>query len=130
MSIEEIKAKEIMVKNPISIPPSEQVAAADLLMTRNNIGGLPVTDLNGNIIGLISLRDIMLSRFTISVGGMKVEDIMQKNLKYVSPETPLKDVLSILIENRLERIPVVEDGKLVGLIVHKEILKEIYNRIK
>ncbi|MHA1379328.1 MAG: CBS domain-containing protein [Candidatus Helarchaeota archaeon] len=130
MSIKDIKANEIMVKNPISIPPAEQIAAADLLMTRNNIGGLPVTDLEGNLVGLISLRDIMLSRFTISVGGMKVEDIMEKNLKTVSPNTSLKEVLKIMLENRIERIPVVENGKLLGLIVHKEILKEIYNKIK
>jgi len=130
LSIKDIKANEIMVKNPISIPPAEQIAAADLLMTRNNIGGLPVTDLEGNLVGLISLRDIMLSRFTISVGGMKVEDIMEKNLKTVSPNTSLKEVLKIMLENRIERIPVVENGKLLGLIVHKEILKEIYNKIK
>ena len=130
MSIKDIKAKDVMVKNPISIPPSEQVAAADLLMTRNSIGGLPVIDLEGNFIGEISLRDIMLSRFNISVGGMKVEDIMEKHAVAVSPDTSLKEVLEKMIEKRLRRIAVVEDNKLIGLIVHKEILKEIYNRIK
>jgi len=130
MSLKDIKAKDVMVKNPISIPPSEQVAAADLLMTRNSIGGLPVIDLDGNFIGEISLRDIMLSRFNISVGGMKVEDIMKKNIETVSPDASLKEILEIMIEKRLRRIAVVENNKLVGLIVHKEILKEIYNRIK
>ena len=136
MGINDIKAKDIMVKNPISIPPTEQVAAADLLMTRNNIGGLPVTNLEGKLVGLISLRDIMLSRFTISVGGMKVEDIMQKNIKTVSPQTSLKEVLEIMMKEHVESIPVVENdsddsaGRLLGLTVHKEILKEIYSRIK
>jgi CBS domain-containing protein len=119
-----------MVKNPISIPPSEQVAAADLLMTRNSIGGLPVIDLEGNLIGEISMRDIMLSRFNISVGGMKVEDIMKKNVDSVSPEASLKELLEIMIKKRLRRIAVVENNKLVGLVVHKEILKEVYSKIK
>ncbi len=130
MSIKDIKAKDVMVKNPISIPPTEQVAAADLLMTRNSIGGLPVIDLEGNFIGEISMRDIMLSRFNISVGGMKVEDIMKKNIESVSPETSLKKILEIMLEKRLRRIAVVEDNKLVGLVVHKEILKELYSKIK
>jgi len=130
MSIDDIKAKDIMIENPISIPPSEQVAAADLLMTRNRMGGLPVIDIEGNLVGLISLRDIMLSRFTISVGGMKVEDIMEKNPITITPDTRLKEILKIMTEKRLDRLAVVEDDKLVGLIVHKEILKEIYKKIK
>ena len=130
MSIKDLKAKDIMLANPISIPPSEQVAAADLLMTRNNMGGLPVIDFDGNLIGMITLRDIMLSRFSISVGGMSVEDMMEKNPYTISLDTTLKEILKIMMEKNIKHIPVVENGKLVGLIVRKEILKKIYDRIK
>ena len=130
MSIKGLKAKDVMITNPISIPPSEQVAAADLLMTRNNLGGLPVIDFDGNLIGMITLRDIMRSRFSISVGGMSVEDIMEKNPYLISLNTTLKEILNIMVEKGIKHIPVVENGKLVGLIVRKEILKEIYDRIK
>ena len=125
MSLKEVKAKDIMISNLMTINPSEKVAAADLLMVRNSIGGLPVIE-NENLVGILTQKDIMLSRFSISVGGLQVEDLMTRNPITVSPDTSLEDILQIMLSKKVERLPVIEEGKLVGMVMHGQILKKIY----
>jgi CBS domain-containing protein len=125
MEIKDIIAKDIMIENVLTISPTEKVAAADLLMVRNDIGGLPVID-NEKLVGIITQRDIMLSRFSISVGGLQVEDLMTRNPVTIGPETSLEETLEIMLTKKVERLPVIKDGKLVGLVMHGQILKKIY----
>ncbi|MHA1785680.1 MAG: CBS domain-containing protein [Candidatus Helarchaeota archaeon] len=128
MTLSELKARDVMVTEPIAVHPSEQIAAVDLLMSRNNLGGIPVID-NSRLIGIITLRDIMLSRFSICVNGMKVEDLMMKNPVSVSPDTLIKEVLSLIIKYQLEQLPVTENGEVVGLITKENLLKKFSENI-
>jgi CBS domain-containing protein len=122
-----VKAKDVMIKNPLTIGSNEKLALADLKMTRSNIGGLPVV--NGKkLVGIITQRDIMLAR-NYDIGGLPAKDMMNKKPFTVSPNTSLKKVLAILLENKIERLPVIDKGKFVGLIVHGNILKAIYNEL-
>ncbi|MHA1143305.1 MAG: CBS domain-containing protein [Candidatus Helarchaeota archaeon] len=123
-----ITAKECMIKDPMTIPSTEQIAAADLLMLRNNIGGLPVVD-DGILVGILTLRDILISRFSHSIGGIKVRDLMTKNPITVTPDTPLKEILKIYTEKGIERLPVVKDGDVIGIVVHRKILEKIHDNI-
>ena len=125
MSLKDVKAKDIMISDLMTINPSEKVAAADLLMVRNSIGGLPVIE-DENLVGILTQKDIMLSRFSISVGGLQVEDLMTRNPATVSPETSLEDILQIMLSKKVERLPVIDGGKLVGMVMHGQILKKIY----
>ena len=106
----------------IIISPEEKVAAADLKMVRNNIGGLPVVREDGTLVGIITQRDILLSRFH-QIGELKVADLMSKNPITVSEETSLKQILNVMINKKIERLPVVKGNKIVGLIVHDKILQ-------
>lgn len=128
MELKGIKAKDIMVTELLTISPTEKVAAADLLMVRNNIGGLPVIE-NEKLVGIITQKDIMLSRFSISVGGLHVEDLMTRNPITVNPETSIEEIIEIMITKKIERIPVIKDEKLVGLVMHGQILKKIHERL-
>ncbi|HUX99409.1 MAG TPA: CBS domain-containing protein [Candidatus Deferrimicrobium sp.] len=128
MAIRDITAKDIMIKDVLTISPTEKVAAADLLMVRNNVGGLPVIE-NEKLVGIITQKDIMLSRFSISVGGLQVEDLMTRNPVTIEPETSLEKTLEIMLTKKVERLPVIKDGKLVGLVMHGQILKKIYEII-
>ncbi|NVM54692.1 MAG: CBS domain-containing protein [Candidatus Helarchaeota archaeon] len=125
MELKDIKAKDIMVTDLLTIDPHEKVAAADLLMVRNSIGGLPVIE-NEKLIGILTQKDIMLSRFSISVGGLQVEDLMTRNPIKIRPETTLEEIIELMLTKNVERLPVIKEEKLVGLVMHGQILKKIH----
>lgn len=124
----DIKARDCMVKDPITIPSTEQIAAADLLMLRNNIGGLPVVD-DGVLVGILTQRDILLSRFSHTIGGIKVGDLMTKDPMAVTPDTPLKEILQIFADKGFERIPVIDDDEVVGMVIQRKVLESIYVKL-
>jgi len=128
MELKDIKAKDIMITELLTVNPAEKVAAADLLMVRNSIGGLPVIE-DEKLVGILTQRDIMLSRFSISVGGLQVADLMTRNPITVTPETSLEKILEIMLTKNVERLPVIEEEKLVGLVMHGQILTKIYEHL-
>jgi IMP dehydrogenase len=123
VDLKDVKARDVMVEDLITISPEEKIAFADLLMTRNNIGGLPVVD-HGKIVGIITQRDIMFARH-YEVGRLRAGDLMSRELITVDPDASLKDILSLMLEKKIERLPVVEEGRLLGLIVHDRILRAV-----
>lgn len=125
--MKDLKAKDLMVKDLITIGPDEKIALADLIMTRNSIGGLPVVE-NGKLVGIITQRDIMLAR-NYEIGGLSARDLMSRDPITVTPEAGLKEILKIMIENKIERVPVTENGRLLGMIVHGRILKAVYDSL-
>lgn len=118
-----LKARDVMIKDLITIAPEEKIALADLIMARNSIGALPVVK-NGKLVGIITQRDIMLTR-NYEIGGLTAKDLMTKEPITVTPNTPLKNIIDIMLDKKIERVPVVENGKLVGLVLHGRILKAI-----
>ncbi len=128
MEFKGIKAKDIMITELMTISPTEKVAAADLIMVRNSIGALPVID-NERMVGIITQDDIMLSRFSISVGGLQVGDLMTRNPNTITPDTPLDKIIEVMVNKQVERLPVVTGEKLVGLVTYVQILKKIYQLV-
>ncbi|MEE8168198.1 MAG: CBS domain-containing protein [Candidatus Hydrothermarchaeales archaeon] len=127
MTLEDLKAKDVMITELVTVSPNEKIALTDLIMTRRNIGGLPVID-KGKLVGIITQRDIMFAR-NYDIGGLMTKDLMTKELITVEQEAYLKNVLGLMLENKIERLPVVDDGRLVGLIVHDRILRAVYEAL-
>jgi tRNA nucleotidyltransferase (CCA-adding enzyme) len=125
MEFKGIKAKDVMITELMTISPTEKVAAADLIMVRNSIGALPVID-NEKLVGIITQDDIMLSRFSISVGGLQVGDLMTRNPITITPDTALDTIIEVMVNKQVERLPVVTGEKLIGLVTYVQILKKIY----
>ncbi len=125
--MEDVRAKDVMIKKLITIGPDEKIALADLIMTRHSIGALPVVKA-GKIVGIITQRDIMFAK-GYDVGGLTVKDLMSRELITVEKNTPIKSILSLMLENRIERLPVVKGGRLVGLIVYDRILRTFHDAI-
>ncbi|NOZ77388.1 MAG: CBS domain-containing protein, partial [Euryarchaeota archaeon] len=115
--------RDVMVTDLITIAPDEKIALADLKMTRSSIGSLPVVE-GDRIVGIITQRDIMLAR-GYEIGGLKARDLMSKELVTVTPETPLKEAIEMMLKNRIERLPVVDGGRFLGLVVQGNILKTL-----
>ena len=128
MILKDLTARDLMRINVISVHPDEKVAAIDLLMVRKSLGGVPIVE-NEQLIGIVTSRDIMISRLKTSIAGMPVESIMTKNPITVGPQDSIKKVLGLMISHGIERIPVTENNKVLGLVEEETILSAIYRKI-
>ena len=131
----ELKVSEIMIKDPLFITPDEKISATELLMLRKKIGGLPVVkdQKNYQLIGIITQRDIRLARFAMSLESPNttVKDLMTSEPFIVKEDEILRNVLELMFEKNIQRLPVVNDNnQLIGLIVQNQILKKIFDYMK
>ena len=114
-----------------TIPPTATVYDALKLMAEKNIGGLVVTE-GGKIAGLVTERDyarkvVLLAR---SSKEIPVREIMTAQVKCVSPERTSEECLAIMTENRFRHLPVLEQGKLVGLVSIGDLVKDVISEQK
>jgi len=129
----EIKVSEIMVPSQkvVTTTPDEKISTTEILMLKKKIGGLPVINDNNRrkVVGIITQRDIRLSRFAISLDTplTKVKDLMTPEPYTVKIGDTLKNALEIMFNNKIERLPVVNDNnELIGLVGQQGILKKLY----
>ncbi len=110
-----------LITDPITLNPEQKVAAAFILMAENKIGGIPITDENGYLVGILTNRDLRFCKDK----NMLVKDLMTKDRLITAHEgTTLKQAEDILHEYRIEKLPIVDkNNKLVGLITYKDIIK-------
>jgi CBS domain-containing protein len=120
--IKNLTAKDIMLCDVTFIEPSDLVAVAKLKMLRANVGGVPVLD-GKKLVGLITHRDVLLAGNEAM--GLKVEDLMSKNLCTVNVNTSIKKICILMAETGYQRIPVVVDDELVGLITQSCIIRAV-----
>ena len=129
--LKNIRARDIMVTDVITASPKDRIGAVDLKMVRAAVGGVPVVDRNYKLLGIITQRDIMLSRFTAQISSSAVSDLMTHSPVTCKPDSKLEVILKKMLENKIERLPVIDDNnQLIGLIVHTVILEKIYNSLK
>jgi IMP dehydrogenase len=112
-----------MIVNPITLRPTATLAAAESLMGRYHISGVPITDEEGMLAGILTNRD---TRFVIP-GDQPVSDYMTSRDLVTAPVgTSLQEAKEILHHHRIEKLPLVDDaGHLKGLITVKDILKKL-----
>ena len=112
-----------MVVNPITIGPDATLGEAQALMTANRISGIPVTDGNGKLCGILTNRDV---RFAENPGQPVRELMTSENLATVPLGTNQEDARRLLHQRRIEKLLVVDaDYKCVGLITVKDIEKAV-----
>ena len=117
------RAENGMIMDPVTIHKDQTVGEALALMHDNHIGGIPVVDGEGNLVGIVTNRDV---RF-ISDESIKIEEVMTSEglVTVQDNQTDREYVKKVLQENKVEKLPVVnKDGKIVGLITFKDITKE------
>ncbi len=108
---------EIMTKHPVTVKGTTPLKEALGLLTNYQISGLPVTGENGVMIGIISEYDLMAKK------GLTVGDIMTKSVISVTPDTPVELISHLLTDHRIRRLPVLEEGKLVGIVSRSDIIR-------
>lgn len=147
-------AKDIMEKNVITVSEETTVEKVAKLLVDHNISGVPVVDKNNSLKGIISEGDliykdkqihipavIQILDSTIYVESLKkfqeelkkitayqAKDMMTKKVISVDVDTPIERIATLMIEKKVNRVPVLEERKLVGIITRQNIIKSMIGR--
>ena len=115
------RAENGMIYDPVTIKRGSTVADALALMAEYKIGGIPVVDDGGYLVGIVTNRDLRFEKDHTK----RIDEVMTKeNIVTTNQTTDLEAAAQILQEHKIEKLPVVDkDNKLVGLITYKDITK-------
>lgn len=114
--------KEIMERNVIALSSKDSVESAVEIMFEKRVGGCPILDKDGVVVGIITERDILEFLATKKTADGIAEDYMTKNVVTLRPRDSIETAMKTMISKRFRRLPVIEDGILLGLITAREIL--------
>jgi CBS domain-containing protein len=117
-----LKAREIMTTNVVSVRDDNTVEDAARMLARHRIGGLPVVNTQGALVGLLTEYDL------ISKQGHRVADIMSRSVISVSPDTDTDAIAHLLASHHFRRVPVVENGAVVGIVSQSDLVRQIAMR--
>ena len=115
-------ARDIMTHNVYTIAPEASVQEVAQLLSRKRISGVPVSDKDGRIIGIVTEADIIGK---VDREGLCVADIMSPEIIAVDEETPVGELAMLLTERKIKRVPVMQDGKLVGIVCRADIVQAV-----
>jgi len=119
------KAKTVMTTDVISVKKQTEIYEAIKIMVENNITGLPVVNDDMSLTGVISEKDVLSLLYNIEGKLSRVEDLMTKEPICFNADDSLIDIAECFIESNFRRVPIVADGKLVGIISRKDIIAYI-----
>jgi len=146
-----LKVKDIMTKELITVSPDTEIVQATKLLLENRINGIPVTDETGKLVGILCQSDLIAQQkklpipsfFTfldglITLTSMKqiekqvqkiaaitVDQAMTPNPVTVRPDTNIESVAALMVDKNFHTIPVVDEGKLVGIVGKEDLLKTL-----
>ncbi len=147
-----MNVSELMKRDTISVLPGTTVADAARIMLANHVSGLPVVDEAGALVGIVTEGDL-LRRAEIGTDGKPagwlkslllpsaaasdyvhtharhVSGVMTHNPVFVTPETGLAEVADLMIRKHIKRLPVLSQGKLVGVISRTDLLRVLARRL-
>jgi len=114
--------RDAMTEDPRSIGASASVVEAARLMREDDIGSLPITD-DEKLVGMITDRDITTRVVAEAAdpGMTAVGDVFSRDLISVEPDKDLEEALQLMARHQVRRLPVVENGRLVGIVAQADI---------
>lgn len=119
-----MKVVELMNKNVITCHPSEKLNTILNKLELFKIAGMPVVD-KGKLVGIISQSDILRGIKAGSISDLSVADVMTSNVVIVSPTESAIFVAKLMIEKHINRIPIVDNDKVVGIVTRGDIIKAV-----
>jgi CBS domain-containing protein len=147
-----MKAEEIMTPKPVSVTPKTAIIDAAKLMLQHHISGLPVIDVNGAVVGIVTEGDLLRRTETgterhrspwlaflvgpgrlagdyVEAHARKVGEVMTSEVAVVDPSDDLADVVRLMEKRHIKRLPVVDNGKLVGIVSRADLVRELVRRL-
>lgn len=113
-----MRVRDLMSKSVVTIAPEESAALAARLLSRHELGSLPICAADGTLVGIVTDRDIVTRCVAAGEepGRVPVRDIMSPAPSVITPETPISDAARLMAQRQVRRLPVVEQGYVVGML--------------
>lgn len=113
-----MQVRDLMNPNVVSITPGESASLAARLLSRHNVGSLPVCGEDGHLRGIVTDRDIVTRCIAAEEDPAQtpVREIMTRNCVVVSPNDDPRQATRLMAAQQVRRLPVLEDGRLVGMV--------------
>ncbi len=111
-----MQIRDVMTANPATLSPDDSIQSAARLMRDEDTGAVPVVE-NGRVVGMVTDRDIVVR--AVADGGQvssPVRDILTTNLVSVTSDSSTGDAAELMAEHQIRRLPVVDNGALVGIV--------------
>jgi CBS domain-containing protein len=122
MPASRLHISSVMVKDVFTVPKTMQLEDVAKLMLDNGIGSVPVMD-DEKMVGIVSKADFVTLATGIAFDKITVKEIMSKKLVTVSPTERIVHARRQMLEAHVGRVPVVDDGELVGMITSKDLMR-------
>ena len=121
-----LTADQIMTSDITTIRPDASIQEAIELLLQRGISGLPVTDDEGHLVGVITEFALLAIAYDHDVPNHTVQEYMTTDVVTVDASEPVDRVADLCIVHRVRRVPVMESGRLVGLISRRDVLRALY----
>jgi CBS domain-containing protein len=115
-------ASDIMTRNVRTIHPGASAQEVARLLSQERISGAPVVDAHGKVIGIVTEADIISK---VNREGLCVADMMSHEVFAVGEETTVSEIAMLFAEHKIKRVPVLHDGKLVGIVSRADIVHAV-----
>ncbi len=146
-----LKAKDIMTPDPVTLNPETDIRAAVALLIEKKINGAPVVDATGKVVGVLCQSDLVAQQKRVTmpsllsvldgfialssredferelkkIAARRVSEAMTPDPVVVSPDTPIDEIATAMVNEKLYTLPVVDSGRLVGVVGKEDILKTL-----
>jgi CBS domain-containing protein len=113
---------QIMNRQVVTLRPETTVADAVRLFTKHHVGGAPVVDGEGNIVGMVSELQLLDMVFDPTAAEASVASYMTEQVQSVAPQDPLSKAGQLFALFAFRRLPVVDEGRLVGVVSRRDLM--------
>ena len=119
-------AREIMTEEVVTITAEKSIHHAIELLLNERISGLPVIDDDGKLIGIVTEFALLAITYDQKVGEDTVAQHMTTDVLTVNADDPVKRIADLFLVHRVRRVPVLDEGRLVGLVSRCDVLRALY----
>jgi len=119
-----VKVQELMTRDPVTLGPESTCSEAARLMKREDCGSLPVVK-DGRLVGIVTDRDIVVRGVAggKDLAQLAVSEIMTPGPTTIAPDMKAEDASKLMSEKQVRRLPVVENGRLVGILAIGQVAR-------
>ena len=126
-----MRVRDVMTSEPATIAPEAPLGAALATMRERQIRHLPVVDEGGRLVGILTDRDLRQATFARfralheAERDLTVQDAMSWAVVTTRPDSTIAHAAAVMFERRIGSLPVVEDGRLVGILTERDLLRAL-----
>lgn len=119
------RVRDVMTARVITLSPADSIECAVETLVEHRISGAPVVDAEGRLLGLLTEFQLLKIASFPSLKNMSVSDLMTKAVWVISEDAPLSEAADLLARHRIRRLPVVREGRVVGVVSRRDVIRHL-----